>query len=103
MQRRSEPQMVEDFIRSSTSPWPGSGTATCLRTVVLSPGRYAPSMVVSIVVLITGHSPYCNEPMCGGADFSLRGTSVPQSYFNTRPAEVGPRTEVCPTNSRRSD
>src|ERR1039457_2901386 len=45
MQRMSEPQMVDAFIRSSTSPWPGTGTATSLSSTVLLPGRYAPVML----------------------------------------------------------
>src|ERR1035441_3465552 len=44
MQRMSEPQMVDAFMRSSTSPWPGTGTATSLSSTVLLPGRYAPFM-----------------------------------------------------------
>src|ERR1035437_10306734 len=42
MQRMSEPQMVEAFMRSSTSPWPGTGTATSFSSTVQLPGRYAP-------------------------------------------------------------
>src|SRR5271157_3378072 len=52
MHRISEPQIVDAFIRSSTSPWPGSGTATSFSTVVLSPGKYAPCIVVAIAVAI---------------------------------------------------
>src|ERR1019366_9588570 len=44
MQRMSEPQMVDAFMRSSTSPWPGAGTATSFSSTVLLPGRYAPFM-----------------------------------------------------------
>src|ERR1035437_9246924 len=44
MQRMSEPQMVEAFMRSSTSPWPGAGTATSFSSTVLLPGRNAPFM-----------------------------------------------------------
>src|ERR1035441_1723931 len=44
MQRMSEPQMVDAFMRSSTSPWPGTGTSTSFSSTVLLPGRYAPFM-----------------------------------------------------------
>src|ERR1035441_4098626 len=44
MQRMSEPQMVDAFMRSSTSPWPGAGTATSCNSTVLLPGRNAPFM-----------------------------------------------------------
>src|SRR5208283_2041030 len=49
MARMSEPQIVEAFMRRSTSPWPGSGTGTAFRTTVLLPGRNAPCIVVAIV------------------------------------------------------
>jgi hypothetical protein len=39
MQRMSDPQMVEAFMRSSTSPCPGSGTATSRSSTVLLPGK----------------------------------------------------------------
>jgi hypothetical protein len=45
----SEPQMVDAFIRSSTSPCAGAGTGTSRNSVVLFPGRYAPCMVRVIV------------------------------------------------------
>src|ERR1035438_10580977 len=44
MQRMSEPQIVDAFMRSSTSPWPGTGTSTSFSSTVLLPGRYAPFM-----------------------------------------------------------
>ena len=41
--------MVEAFIRSRTSPWPGAGTGTVRISTVELPGRYAAVMVCFIV------------------------------------------------------
>jgi hypothetical protein len=40
----SDPQIVDAFMRSSTSPCPGSGTAASRKAVVLLPGKYAAFM-----------------------------------------------------------
>src|ERR1039457_4241362 len=53
----SEPQMVDAFMRSSTSPWPGTGTATSFTSTVLLPGRYAPFIFDrSLGILLLDHS-----------------------------------------------
>jgi hypothetical protein len=53
MHRISEPQIVEAFTRSSTSPCPGTGTGTVRISTVLLPGRKA-AVIVSFIAL---HSP----------------------------------------------
>jgi hypothetical protein len=45
----SEPQIVEAFIRSRTSPYPATGTGTVRNSSVLSPGRYA-AVIVSLML-----------------------------------------------------
>jgi hypothetical protein len=48
MQRISEPQIVEAFMRNSTSPWPGVGTGTVRISTVEFPGKYA-AVIVSFI------------------------------------------------------
>src|SRR5579863_8259917 len=50
MQRISEPQMVEAFTRSRTSPCPAVGTGVVRNSTVLSPGRNAAVMVSFISI-----------------------------------------------------
>jgi len=50
MQRMSDPQMVEAFMRSSTSPWPSSGTGAARSSTVLLPGKYAPVIMRLVIV-----------------------------------------------------
>src|SRR5579862_6897667 len=52
MQRMSEPQMVDAFMRRRTSPCPGTGTGTSRNSVVLLPGRKAPSIVSGMSCLL---------------------------------------------------
>src|SRR5580658_7568809 len=46
MQRISDPQIVDAFTRSSTSPCPGAGTGTLRICTVESPGKNAAIMLL---------------------------------------------------------
>jgi hypothetical protein len=52
----SDPQMVEAFTRSNTSPWPALGTGTVRNSTVESPGRNAAVMVAFISIFPTHQS-----------------------------------------------
>jgi hypothetical protein len=52
MQRISEPQMVDAFTRSRTSPYAGDGTGTVRISTVLSPGKNAAVIVEFIPSLL---------------------------------------------------
>src|SRR5580658_4659245 len=79
MQRMSEPQMVEAFTRSKTSPWPGDGTGTVRNSTVEFPGRYAAVMVAFIsffpAALFT--RPTCAQPVLRRRYLSM---NVPQVF-----------------------
>jgi hypothetical protein len=53
MARMSDPQMVEDFMRSRTWPHPGSGTAYERISAVLFPGSTAPCISAPVCALIS--------------------------------------------------
>jgi hypothetical protein len=53
MARISDPQMVEDFMRSRTWPHPGSGTAYERISAVLFPGSTAPCISVFVFMLMS--------------------------------------------------
>ena len=51
MQRMSDPQIVVLFVRTSTSPWSGTGTSNVRSSTVLFPGSTAPVMRSGRVVI----------------------------------------------------
>ena len=49
----SEPQMVDDFVFTKTSPWPGVGTSNSFSSTVLLPGSIAPCIFFAIFHILS--------------------------------------------------
>src|SRR5580658_9686340 len=92
MQRISEPQIVEAFTRSSTSPCRGTGTGTVRISTVLLPGRYA-AVIVSFIVLL---SPIPCIRLHSGAIQNFAHTILRRSYRSVDVPEVLPGLPVLP-------
>src|ERR1035438_9013533 len=89
--------MVDAFMRSSTSPWPGTGTATSFSSTVLLPGKYAPFMFDrSLRILLFNRSIQIPEILPGlvlfpQEDLPLDEAAIPIDASDSGHIDIGQR------------